>query len=216
MFIVSLSLPAISVEIESQDWISKNIQYTILRNQYTPRFSPKVSIKDLIENALDEYRLPKISLNLTYNSTIRVKSIEKYTSMDGINSISFHPNYTAGSTTFYIKSSDIVEFDMKINSYAYKTSQTLYLTLLHEFGHVFGLNHPLVYSDTIMGRGLFRKLDGEYIQEHTYFSLTKDDVKALYKHEITFTFDEYKKIYINNYLNSLLELYTTTLLDQEL
>ena len=207
-----------AVEIASQTWHNTEIPYTIVHNIYTPRFRPQVFIKDLVEKALDEFRLPGITLNVTYANTIYKGSSSGSIPMDGINSISFHPSYTPASTSFYQRSTvEILEFDMKFNSNAYKTAETLYLSILHEFGHVFGLAHPLEKVDTIMGRGLIRKPDGTYVQEHTYFSLAKDDVIALYKHEAVFrTFREHERTYLNTYLWSLISSYTTTLQEQEL
>lgn len=90
---------------------------------------------------------------------------------DGKNTVSFSPDVTPGETHFY--STQLykrMEFDMKLNSLAYITPETLYLSLLHEFGHVYGLDHP-------------DKPDDSYIQEYKYHMLTQNDVIALYKHE---------------------------------
>ena len=62
---------------------------------------------------------------------------------DGKNTVSVSPDVTPGETHFY--STQLykrMEFDMKLNSLAYITPETLYLSLLHEFGHVYGLDHP--------------------------------------------------------------------------
>ena len=79
-----------------------------------------------------------------------------------------------------------MEFDMKLNSLAYITPETLYLSLLHEFGHVYGLDHPDKPDDSLMGKPMIHKPDDSYIQEYKYHTLTQNDVIALYKHESLF------------------------------
>ena len=72
---------------------------------------------------------------------------------DGKNTVSFSPDVTPGETHFY--STQLykrMEFDMKLNSLAYITPEILYLSLLHEFGHVYGLDHPDKPDDSVMGK----------------------------------------------------------------
>ena len=159
-------------KITSFSWENRNMGYYVVHNKYTPRFSPEVFAHELIERAKKEYELPGITLNLTFA---------------GMNTVSFSPDATPGETHFY--STQLykrMEFDMKLNSDAYITPETLYLSLLHEFGHVFGLDHPDRADDSVMGKPMIHKPDGGYIQEYKYHTLTQNDVIALYKHESLF------------------------------
>lgn len=193
-------------QITSYSWETPNMEYYIVHNGFTPRFRPEVLIKDLVDRAKAEYELPGITLNLTYAGTIYTHRRQKY---DGKNTISFFPEVSPAETHFY--SENLLkrkEFDMKFNSKIYTTPETLYFTLLHEFGHVFGLDHVPRSVDSIMGKGVIRNPDGTYVQEHKYFTLTKPDIIALYRHEAMFrSTTPYQRQFLNSVLLSILSSY---------
>ena len=134
--------------------------------------------------AQEEYELIGITLNLTFTGMLYNTNQQTF---DGKNTVSVSPDVTSGETHFY--STQLykrMEFDMKLSSLAYIIPETLYLSLLHEFGHVYGLDHPDKPDDSVMGKPMIHKPDDSYIQEYKYHTLTQNDVIALYKHESLF------------------------------
>ena len=81
---------------------------------------------------------------------------------------------------------DITSFDgellywhMYIGSMKFKTSMTLRVLLLHEFGHVYGLEHPADDIDSIMGYSAIM-IDDQYIMDEIEtMELTWHDVDQL-------------------------------------
>ena len=197
-------------KITSYTWENTNIEYYIVKNKYTPHFNTPVSIVDLVDRVVTEYQLPGITLNLTFMGELHTRKRQKF---DGKNTISFSPSNSAGGTQFY--SQNILqrkEFDMKFNSRIFKTVETLYNMILHEFGHVFGLSNTHQSVDSIMSSGIIMKNDGSYVQDNKYYTLTKPDVIGLFKHEAIFrSTTPYQRQYLNHILISILSSYPTTI-----
>ena len=200
-------------EITTFSWENPSMNYYIVYNKYMPHFRPQVMIQDLVEKAKTEYELPGITLNLTFAGMLYTNRRQNF---DGKNTISFSPDVTAAETHFYVKNIlQREEFDMKLNSRVYLTPETLYLSILHEFGHIFGLDHPLNSEDSIMGKGLIKKTDGTFIQEYKYYTLTKSDVIGLYKHESIFrSRTQYQRQFLNSVLFSILSSYPSSIVIQ--
>jgi hypothetical protein len=82
-----------------------------------------------------------------------------------------HPAYAKPDRPFKV----FVDLDVAL------TSQTINILLLHEVGHILGLQHTT--PDTVMGYQLARNNNFIYYQEINFFSLTKGDVNELMRHE---------------------------------
>lgn len=82
-----------------------------------------------------------------------------------------HPAYAKPDRPFKV----FVDLDVT------QTSQTLNILLLHEVGHVLGLQHT--DPDTVMGYQFARTNNFVYRQEINFFLLTKGDVNELLRHE---------------------------------
>jgi hypothetical protein len=199
--------------VKSQTWENLNMQYTILHNTYTPVFNPPVSVKQLVDKAINEYSLPGITINIIYDSTLFMSFEPQH---DGLNTISFHPNYSTASTTFYTKAViQALEFDMRFKAYMYINPETLYASILHEFGHVFGLKHPDDNSEAIMSHPVIIKPNGEYVKEHVYLRPTKEDILSLYLNEIIFRAPtKRRKTKLDNTLKSIIDDYPDTIREQ--
>jgi hypothetical protein len=192
-------------EVTSYNWENPNMKYYIIHNRYTPRFHPEVLVQDLVTRAINEYQLPGITLNLTFDGMLYTSRMQ---GKDGINTISFFPELYPAETYFYANLLTRKEFDMKLNSRIYKTPESLYMSILHEMGHVFGLNHPSNFEDSVMGKALVKNPDGTYVQEFKYFTLTKPDVIGLYKHEAMFrSVSPSDRMFLNRVLQSILSSY---------
>ena len=101
-----------------------------------------------------------------------------------------------------------MKFDMKLNSIAYLTPETLCLSLLHEFGHAYELDHSDRSDDSVMGKPMIHKPDDNYIPEYNYHTLTQNDVIALYKHESLFrSTSAFQRMYMNSILINILPTY---------
>lgn len=199
--------------ISSFSWINNDIPYYIVSNRYIPRFYPEVSVTDLVQRAQKEYELPGITLNLTYMGMIYTNRRQ---TKDNINTISFYPDTYPAETLFY--SSNLLqrmEFDMRFNTRVYKTPESLYLSILHEFGHVFGLDHPVKGVDSVMGKSLTMNPDGSYVQESKYLKLTQSDIISLYRHEAIFRSNTVSgKMFLNSVLLSILSSYPSSIQEQ--
>ena len=158
-------------------WISVDIPISVAWTVKQP--FPVDVTAGAIRSAIDLYDIPGLALNVYLNDSFRDESKQKF---DGRNTISFssnpeHPAYT----TFYLLGGVRHEFDMFFDPSSFSTVQTFHFALLHELGHVYGLNHPNPTMDTIMGRPMLQRPDGSYRQERVYLSLTKYDVLALFR-----------------------------------
>lgn len=204
----AISLFAMSINgavVSSYSWTQPNMEYYIVHNRYTPRFRPEVSVQFLTERAVNEYSLPGITLNLTFGGMLYTNRRQK---RDGINTISFFPEIYPAETHFYSNLLTRSEFDMKLNSRAYKTPESLYLSILHEFGHVFGLNHPPRSEDSVMSKAMIQNPDGSYVQEFKYYTLTQPDVIGIYQHEAMFrSRTPNERMFLNSVLQSILSSY---------
>jgi len=197
--------------ISNYSWNNIDMKYYIVNNKNTPIFNPEVSVYYLIERSKNEYELPGITLNLTFSGFLYTNKKQVF---DGKNTISFSPNVNPGETSFYSIKQKRLEFDMRFNNNCFKTPETLFFVLLHEWGHVFGLNHPNTMDGSLMSKPLIKKHD-IYIQEYKYYMLTKNDVIGLYKHEMLFrSTDLYKVKFLNNLLFNLLPFYPDNITSQ--
>lgn len=74
------------------------------------------------------------------------------------------------------------ELDMQINADRFPDEKTLYITVLHELGHMYGMDHPLWgQRDTVMGYVLAATPEQLAIPVTFWSSLTRADVRRLYK-----------------------------------
>lgn len=211
--IVAILSPINGQTISSYSWKNTDIPYYIVSNRYIPRFLPEVNVAELVQRVQREYELPGITLNLTYMGMIYSNRRQI---KDNINTISFYPDTYPAETLFY--SSNLLqrmEFDMRFNSRVYLTPESLYLSILHEFGHVFGLDHPIGREDSVMGKSLTMNPDGSYVQESKYFKLTQSDIISLYRHEAIFRSNTVNgKQFLNSVLLSILSSYPSSIREQ--
>lgn len=79
-------------------WKNRNMDYYVVYNRHTPRFSPEVSVRKLIQRAQQEYELIEITLNLTFAGMLYNTNHQTF---DGKNTVSVSPDVTPGETHFY-------------------------------------------------------------------------------------------------------------------
>ena len=112
------------------------------------------------------------------------------TQLDGYNTIrmatSGQPAYTILHMRYDVLPPVVVEYDMVLDPVWVQTPEMLHLLLLHEFGHVMGLEHPKNPADTVMGYSVKVNEDGIVQQERVTLHLTKTDILNLYLHSIIF------------------------------
>ena len=139
---------------------------------------------DLLHKALDELKLPGIVPKAT---ATRYTNYVHRPQKDNIPSFVFG-SFTDTGVTLPYPLPDLLyvrEIDVIINPDVYPDRQTLYLTVLHELGHVYGLDHPSVHhSDTVMGSVVL--LNSTYHAKPLGYwpKLTQHDVLQLYKYEV--------------------------------
>jgi hypothetical protein len=76
---------------------------------------------------------------------------------DGLSTVAFGNEFNRPGSV--VIAPDYSEFDIRINSYNLRNTGTIFNTLLHEMGHVYGLSHTHQQRGGIMG--LHLKLDSE-------------------------------------------------------
>lgn len=112
------------------------------------------------------------------------------TDRDGYNTICMRkigqPAYTLLQLTYNRVPYTLHEFDIVIDPEWVQTPEMLHLLLLHELGHVMGLEHPAQPADTVMGYVVQVNNGGIVQQETTLLHLTKIDIMNLYLHNIVF------------------------------
>lgn len=118
------------------------------------------------------------------------------TQRDGYNTVrmapSGQPAYTILHMRYDLMPPVVVEYDMVFDPGWVKTPEMLHLLLLHEFGHVMGLEHPKNPADTVMGYSVKINDDGIVQQERVTIHLTKTDICNLYLHSIVFGMHEHR------------------------
>ena len=164
------------------------ISDTVLPIQFLVRVSAVdeavFDIKQLVRNAITELNLPGIVPKATAN---RFTDVVSPSVQDGISTITFGPYTETGVTKPYPLRNRmyIREIDVTVNPFIYPDSNTLYLTILHELGHVYGLDHPRFgYKNTVMGSTVLLNATHHAIPITYSPTLTQYDVLELYKVEI--------------------------------
>lgn len=99
---------------------------------------------------------------------------------NGVSTITLAPlSGTAGTTSSYQGS---VEKDVKLDPAQLTTAGLFYNVLLHELGHVVGLDHPRPFDrNSIMGYTLARDPLGRLRQDDQFASIRVNDVLAIHK-----------------------------------
>lgn len=111
---------------------------------------------------------------------------------DGVNEFLFGPFAASGVTKRYHTD----EIDVVINADKFPDCRTLYATVLHEMGHVLGLDHPRFRQDSVMGLWLQMKSDSDTFESIPYWAKpTHGDVRALFDEERRFYFHPGKNYY---------------------
>jgi hypothetical protein len=105
---------------------------------------------------------------------------------DGYNTIRFassgYPAYTNLHLDYKTVPYTLREFDMVLDPKWIQTPEMLHLLLLHELGHVMGLQHPPQPTDTVMGYVVQLNEFNMPVQEQDVLHLTRQDVKDIYLH----------------------------------
>ena len=141
---------------------------------------------DRVSQAAEEYNhLPLISPRLCIHQTTGLP-LPKNQQMDGINTVQFVKIGTPAYTNLWLDQSTLpptlLEFDVYLDPDWVTTPEMLHLLLLHELGHVMGLEHPETKEDSVMGYAVHSS-DGTAAtaeQETKILHLTKNDISNLY------------------------------------
>jgi hypothetical protein len=136
---------------------------------------------NLLNKGLAEFDLPNLNFKVQVyqyvNDTLRP-------ALDGKCTFVFDEFDGLGKTMRYPASPN--EIDVQINANRFPDEKTLYLTLLHELGHVYGLDHPRFGErDTVMGYVVPVTAEKIAIPITFWASLTRTDVRNLYRAGVT-------------------------------
>ena len=153
----------------------------------------------LIIETAHKWMLPGISFNI--NWIIKDPAIDSsYYTLK--NEISFkHNTNHYGFTVFQSIEKAILNFKIFISPYGI-TQNVLYNILLHEFGHVFLLQHSF-YKDSVMGYKILTNLDKTVNIYQEKITFSDDDVSGIYSIELAKHSNNIKNIAFSNYLYSL-------------
>ena len=147
--------------------------FCIVANDYVPTFDVVATVL----GGLREFRLPDIPFDLELDGWC---SPEEASDPLG-NRLEFVLRDTVpGQTVFWVENRTRRNFHMTFSTNVWYRP-TFYTILLHELGHVYGLDHPDPPSNSIMGLVL-RKPNGVLLQMPHNYHLTALDVYALYRY----------------------------------
>jgi len=120
---------------------------------------------------LQAYGAPPLAVYATTDT----KCLTEHLSDDFLfNTIGYAHTSTAAMTTLVYMGNRIDRFKISIDpTYSY-SEETLHIILMHELGHVYGLEHPFPHVDSVMGYTV--NYDA---QENMFLQLTYYDVFAL-------------------------------------
>lgn len=138
----------------------------------------KCNYTSLVGRALSAWTFPGISVRYSV-----VNSLSNSTSdaaLDGTVEFVFGPFATPGHTRRYYTE----EVDVAIHADSFPDCKTLYATILHEMGHLLGLNHPFIRQDSVMGLHLQLRSESSVFEKIPYWvKPTRDDIIAIFMYE---------------------------------
>jgi hypothetical protein len=134
---------------------------------------------------------PRVAFNTTPSESTGPPSF------DGKNEFVFGPYHSSGATIFHSNG----EMDCVVNVDKYPDCNTLYLTVLHEIGHVFGLDHPTHRTpETVMGTTVKMGTDDLFKSFPWQVKPTVSDMLDLFSVEQRFYYNssvDYQSMIIN-------------------
>lgn len=135
---------------------------------------------DLVVRAVDAWKFKGIRDRFI---VVQSNASNDPPTFDSVNEFVFGP-YTKTGVTYPRKR----EIDVVVNVDIFPDCTTLYWTVLHEMGHMYGLDHPWFDTDSIMGSQLKLTVNSTVVSMPWPTRPTKLDIQRLFQIEYLFYF----------------------------